>query len=272
MIDNINIIDYIDNLLYIITDSNHNVIYPENQKKIDEFYQVIQNKQLNDCIYDKDSNKLYKYYKKSLDNNKYKLEYLLDVTEIEKSLETKYQNDILTSVLTRYTILQKIDEQLVECINNNYSFSVVIADIDHFKDVNDLYGHLTGDEVLKRIGKILLENTNNENDLIGRYGGEEFLFFFKNINLDDTISKIIKIKSSLDKMNFIFQDKEINNITMSFGVYHINNIKNKNFTKTDMISELINGADIALYKSKQGGRNLTHIYSDEGFIKKVDYK
>ena len=276
MLECCEILNCIDELLYEIVDSNNNILSPKNSDDIKLFNEIISTYEPNNLIYYSENDKWYKYHVKQIkkDNQEYQLKYLLDVTEIKKA-EEKYQTDSLTSVLTRPTILEKLSQELAECDEKSYPFSIVIGDVDYFKDVNDSYGHIVGDKVLKNLGNILLEHTTNDSELVGRYGGEEFLFFFKNLDLKDTVNKITEIKNSLDKLVISHEDKKISNITMSFGVYHIDNLDKENIpkdTKQKLITELINGADMALYESKNSGRNQTHIYSDAGFIEKIDYK
>lgn len=275
MLECCDILKCIDELLYEIIDSNNNILYPKNNQEIKLFEEIISSYEPNSLIYYSENDKWYKYYVKTIKkaDNEYQLKYLIDITDAKRA-EEKYQIDSLTSVLTRPTILEKLSQELSECIENNTSFSIIIGDIDYFKNVNDSYGHIAGDKVLRNIGDILLEHTSSDLELVGRYGGEEFLFFLKNVNLEQTISKITQIKTSLDNLIVSYESKNIENITMSFGVYHINKFETiSNLTdKQKLITELINKADIALYESKKAGRNQTHVYSIEGSINKVDYK
>lgn len=275
MLEYYDILNCIDELLYEIIDSNHNILYPKDSNEIEYFENIVYDYEPNTIIYYPEKDKWYKYHIKPIEkgNQKYQIKYLLDITELKKE-EEKYQIDSLTSVLTRPTLLERLSEELEECNQKSYPFSMIIGDIDYFKDVNDSYGHIAGDLVLKNIGNILLEHISSNSELVGRYGGEEFLFFFKNISLKESINKIIEIKNSLDKLNVLHDNKNISNVTMSFGIYHINDLKNELpfENKTELITTLIKGADIALYKSKEAGRNQTHVYSNNGFIEKIEYK
>ena len=126
------------------------------------------------------------------------------------------------------------------------------------------------DKVLETIGKLLKTNIG-ENEYIGRYGGEEFLFFFKNISNEESIRKIEKIRNDIKNININYNGEIIENITMSFGVCQLTSLTDVN--KNDLIKlrgELISFADHALYKSKNDGRNTTHIFNKEnGMIKRV---
>lgn len=276
MLQYYDILSNVNGLLYEVLDKDNNIYYPKTKKEVVQIENIIANNPGNSTIYDEESKKWYQYCIKSLtkDNKEYTIKYLLDVTEF-KTAEENYKTDSLTKVLSRPTILEKIGEELFNCYQNNIPFSLVMCDIDFFKQVNDSYGHIAGDEVLRNLGGILLNNTQNDSEMVGRYGGEEFILFFRDINLKQTMDKITEIKNALDKLVIEYEDKSISNITMSFGIYHINNLKNEGLkinTKEELITQLIAGADMALYKSKDGGRNQTHVYSDAGFIEKCDYK
>lgn len=275
MLECCDILKCIDELLYEIIDSNNNILYPKNNKEIKIFEKIVSDYEPNSLIYYSENDKWYRYYIKTIKklDKEYQLRYLIDITDTKRA-EEKYQIDSLTCVLTRPTILEKLNQELSESIENNIPFSIIIGDIDYFKNVNDSYGHIAGDKVLKDIGSILLKHTSDNSELVGRYGGEEFLFFLKNVDLEETITKITEIKNSLDKLIVPYEEKSIENITMSFGIYHINNSKNINLVKDNqkLITELINKADMALYQSKKAGRNQAHIYSPEESIKKINYK
>jgi len=276
MLECCDIINQIDELLYEVIDSKNNILYPKTNEEIEQFENIVANYETDSIIYDQENNKWYKYYIKTINkgNELYQVKYLLDISQF-KEAEEKYKIDSLTKVLARSTILEKMSQQLLECYQNNMPFSIIMGDIDFFKKINDTYGHIAGDKVLKNIGIILLENTQADTELVGRYGGEEFLFFLKNVDLNQTMNKITNIKKALDNLIINYKDKYISNITMSFGIYHINNLKKERLsgnTKEEVTTEIISGADMALYKSKDGGRNQTHVYSDAGFIEKIEYK
>ncbi len=275
MIECCDILNCIDEILYEVIDEDNNILYPKNENDIKRFEKLIKTYSSGSLINEQNTDKWYKYHKKEInkDGHKYTLRYLIDITEHKKD-EEKYQIDSLTSVLSRPTILEKLLEEIKDCINNNISLSVIIGDIDFFKKINDTYGHVAGDLVLKRIGDIFLKHTGDDTQSVGRYGGEEFLFILKNVSFNDTVNKIKEIKSSLDELSITFKKDIIENITMSFGVYYVNNFDKEEadkFSKQKIISEIINLADMALYESKNTGRNKTHVYYENGIIEEVSY-
>ncbi len=153
-----------------------------------------------------------------------------------KKFKTKSQTDLLTGIYNRGTIEKKIKE-----IIKNEDGAIIFFDIDHFKNVNDTYGHEKGDEVLKMLAKLISENIR-ENDLFGRWGGEEFIIVLPKANYEIVLNKAEKLRSIVE--NYDFNGLKI---TSSFGVTH--------FNKGEDFDEVINRSDIALYQAKNNGRN-----------------
>ncbi len=143
--------------------------------------------------------------------------------------------------------------------------SLVLCDIDHFKNVNDTYGHIQGDLILSEVGKILSGSMRKHFDCAGRYGGEEFLLLFDEIDAHETCKVVERIRkkiathqfSKCDSAGKPVRDKSLS-ITMSFGIA----AKSDNAESCDG-SEWISRADRGLYKSKQDGRNRTTCWHKE---------
>lgn len=275
MIECYDILNCIDEIQYEVLDQDNNIIYPQNEDEIKAFEKLIKTYSSGSIINEHNSDKWYKYYKKEIKKNDkiYTVKYLIDITEY-KNDEKKYQIDSLTSVLSRPTILEKLMEEITDSIEHNIPISVIMADIDLFKKINDTYGHVAGDIVLKKIGAIFLEHTKDTPYSVGRYGGEEFLFILKGASLSDTINKIKEIKNSLENLSVIFKKDIISNITMSFGIYYVDNFDENEIAtlpEQKIISEIINLADMALYESKNTGRNKTHVYYENGIIEEISY-
>ena len=164
-------------------------------------------------------------------------------------LESKI--DLLETKLEYYRELALVDNltklynrrALIE--NKGYN-SVIFADIDHFKEINDKYGHDAGDKILVELGDFFRSNIR-ETDCAIRYGGDEFLILLKNCPVNEAFEKAKQLRENLSKFNQEFN----HNITMSFGVSNLSD-------KT--LEESIKEADSAMYESKDAGRDTITLY------------
>lgn len=178
-----------------------------------------------------------------------------DVTvlkELESTLDKltevtiKSHTDTLTGIYNRSKLNETLDAEIRRAERYGSSFSVAIMDVDHFKAINDNYGHLEGDEVLKGMAKILANKTR-KNDVVGRWGGEEFVMIFTDSSAEQTANRCDKIRHWIELHNF----GTVPRVTASFGV--------SEYVKGDTIESLIARADKALYNAKEGGRNRVEI-------------
>ncbi|WP_195987347.1 GGDEF domain-containing protein [Clostridium sp. D53t1_180928_C8] len=177
----------------------------------------------------------------------------IEVTSIDeiKSTFNKMNRLIITDELTQCYNRRYINERLPIdidlAINNNLDLSIAMIDIDLFKNINDEYGHLAGDFVLKEISKLIKNNIRIKNDWIARYGGEEFLVLFKNTDKEDAYILSKRIKSIVEGKIIKYNNVEIK-ITISVGVASLSK-------KVNTMNRLISIADKKLYKAKISGRN-----------------
>ena len=160
----------------------------------------------------------------------------------KKTIELLSQTDKLTQLSNRH----KMDECLISEFDRfkraKTPFSILLIDIDKFKEVNDNYGHQVGDIILIELSKILKENSRKI-DIVGRWGGEEFLIICTNTNKSGAIIYAEKIRKKVEEFNF----PHIQNKTISIGVSEI--------SENDTLSLLIKRADDNLYLAKKQGRN-----------------
>jgi len=187
----------------------------------------------------------------AIKNNKGEVESFISVGQditSKKELEELSSIDKLTGILNR----RKLDEFLEYevSVSKRYmtNLSLIIVDIDHFKSVNDTYGHQMGDKVLFEVTKIIT-NEIRESDIFGRFGGEEFLLICPETDQNQAFLLAEKLRKKIENYNF---DK-IGQKTVSLGI--------SQFKQEDTSVTLIKKADIALYESKNTGRNRTTIYS-----------
>lgn len=155
--------------------------------------------------------------------------------------------DGLTGVYRRNVLDEKIEDEIRRSKSFKTTFGFMIADIDHFKNLNDKYGHQFGDFVLKRIGDIL-KSSVYETDFIGRYGGEEFGIVLPRADFEGVLRKAESIRSAIEREVFQ-QGLESVRITVSIGIAHF---PRDGFGSKDIIGK----ADKALYYAKDSGRNM----------------
>ena len=170
--------------------------------------------------------------------------------EIEK-LNKLVITDELTECYNRRYINERFPLEIKESKRKNEKLTIVLMDIDNFKKINDKYGHQLGDYVLKEIGKIVKSNIRKEYDWVSRYGGEEFLIVFKNMDTENFIKSTEKIRKSIEEHKFIYNGVEMK-LTASFGVAELSD-------KIDEMDMLIAEADKKLYKAKELGKNIVII-------------
>ena len=165
--------------------------------------------------------------------------------------------DPLTGLYNKGYILNRLQSDIAHSIRYEEPISFILGDIDHFKGINDTYGHTTGDEVLKCVASVI-KNTIREVDIASRYGGEEFLIICPNTDKTGAAILAERIRENVEKLNFSYKKKKIH-ITISLGV---NSAKFKLPTKAlDVVGNLIESADSALYTAKSNGRNRVEIYN-----------
>lgn len=159
--------------------------------------------------------------------------------------------DNLTSALMRKHLELFIQEQIEKSYTYGTEFSIIMLDIDKFKEINDNYGHRMGDKVLSKLCKTVLNNIR-KSDVIGRYGGEEFIIVLPNIGVNDAEIIAERIRNKIIEEKLMGDKREV---TVSMGVANYP----KHATTYD---ELIEKSDQALYEAKNGGRNRTKVWNE----------
>ena len=169
--------------------------------------------------------------------------------EIEQTAIT----DSLTGLHTRRYALERLDEELTRAKSRRMDMAVLMIDIDHFKNCNDRYGHLVGDQILREVGDIIRSSTR-EIDIAGRYGGEEFCIVLPDTDLSGARYAAERIRSAAEERTITAYDATVH-ITVSVGIATYPADARKS-------SELIDKADWTLYKAKKQGRNRVCAFGD----------
>lgn len=166
-----------------------------------------------------------------------------DLKEKNEKLERLVKIDGLTGLLNHKNIIEHLEREITRVKRNKISpLSIIMLDIDRFKQINDTYGHQSGDEVLVQLSNFL-QNSLKEISFVGRYGGEEFLIILPESNLLNSCKIGERMREDIQKL-FFTEDKI--KLTISVGIAEF---------KKDNAHELIKKADSLLYKAKNNGRN-----------------
>ena len=164
-------------------------------------------------------------------------------------LYTLATKDQLTGVLNRRSFEELLGREVLRAIEHNLPLSVIMIDIDHFKQYNDTYGHLQGDVALKTVTRVVESNSRTE-DFVARYGGEEFIVVLPGIKIDKAVEIAEKMRKSVADTKITASSKDIpegfEKATISLGVASLGK---------EGIKDMLERADKALYEAKREGRN-----------------
>jgi len=155
--------------------------------------------------------------------------------------------DGLTQIFNKRYFLETLEREIGRAERYRRDLSLIIFDIDHFKKINDTYGHLAGDHVLKHLALVIKSRIRRE-DILSRYGGEEFTIILPEIDKENAAQFAEKIRKLIEKAVFRFEDTEIP-VTISIGVARYT-------PDVGDVSDFIKLADDKLYEAKTQGRNL----------------
>jgi len=182
-------------------------------------------------------------------------EYVKKIEKMMNELEHLSRTDYLTGLFNRMSFYDHVNYELKRFKRNQKPFAIVLADIDHFKSINDTYGHDCGDYILKTIAAIS-KQTMREQDVITRWGGEEFLLMLPETELKGALVVLERLKKNISGFNFVYGIKEQKiQVTLTYGVYFYDGSKT--------IEEVIRLADRALYKGKAKGKNCIVLHEED---------
>jgi diguanylate cyclase (GGDEF)-like protein len=167
------------------------------------------------------------------------------IQEMSQKFERQAMRDPLSGLLNRRGMREKLHQEFDRSRRYNNNLTVMMCDIDHFKTVNDQYGHEKGDEIIKSLGTIF-KSVLRKHDSLARWGGEEYLFLLPETNGIQAMQLAEKLRNKIEKAQYKQDDKNFS-VTISIGLHQID--------KTDTINQAITKADSNLYKAKEQGRN-----------------
>jgi len=169
---------------------------------------------------------------------------------LEEDLDKRARLDPLTGALNRRALLDELNREIARSKRRSLTFSLIMADIDHFKTINERHGYLAGDSVLMAF-KTLVEGNLRINDLLSRYGEEEFMILLPDTEKKNAVETAERIRKVLESYYHPFNGQEIR-FTASFGVTSFDmEARNK--------EELLENTEIALYEAKSKGRNRVEV-------------
>jgi diguanylate cyclase (GGDEF)-like protein/PAS domain S-box-containing protein len=167
---------------------------------------------------------------------------ITDTINMEKKLQYIAETDRLTQIYNRTKFDEELKKQIAWAGLTSQKFGLIMLDLDHFKEVNDNHGHDIGDMVLKNTVE-LLHNRIRKSDILARWGGEEFMVIAPQVETDDLLTMVESLRKAIEEI----EHSQVGRITASFGATLL--------TPTDNIQSLLKRVDMALYRSKNNGRN-----------------
>lgn len=175
-----------------------------------------------------------------------------------KALKAESITDKLTLLPNRKGAADYLKSEVLPSLKNNQEVSVVMCDIDHFKHVNDTFGHDAGDKVLQHVSKIISENTR-DSDSVFRWGGEEMVIIMNGADTETAYSRADQIREKIQNSPCDIGDGKTISVTMSMGVQQLNLSEMPNLNESNIFSQFENtalkAADEKLYVAKESGRN-----------------
>ena len=183
------------------------------------------------------------------------------IKQLEKEIDILNEQSIIDHITTLYNIryfYKVIEEEAERAKRYKYTISLIFMDLDHFKNVNDIYGHDCGNLVLHEIGRLLTSSSDNilrRSDISFRYGGEEFIIICPNTNKDEAFTVGERIRKTIEKKVFNYEKQDIK-ITVSIGISEYRH------NSKISIFQSVKESDMAMYEAKHQGRNKVIIYDD----------
>ncbi len=236
-----------------IRNYDHNLIEKENKivEKSQDINQEPVKDLLNQIVHElKDIRKQNETFREKIEVQIRKINQLED--ELER-VKAEAKQDSLTKLLNKKSFEKILQEYINIYKKYKKIFSLILLDLDNFKQINDTYGHVIGDEVLKHVANVLKQYLRDK-DIIARVGGEEFAILLPDVDITIAFKIADRLRNILENRIIVIDRKPIK-ITASFGIIEINE-------KINSYKDILQLVDIALYKAKKSGKNRVIIYQD----------
>ncbi len=185
---------------------------------------------------------------------------VMDLKDAKKDLEYQATHDPLTGLYNRRFIMDQLHRELSQAIRYGFECSLVLMDLDHFKRVNDTYGHVVGDVVLKQVAHDLKRSVRTA-DVVGRWGGEEFIVLLPHTSVADAQLAVQKWLKHVQSTPVGLANGELLDISFSAGVTSL--VVQKGQTVDQHIETLLEKVDLHLYQAKDCGRACVVGHTDE---------
>ena len=171
-----------------------------------------------------------------------------ELQEVKEQLTIEATTDMLSGLYNRRFFFEASQKCYYNAMRYKQELAILMLDIDKFKNVNDSYGHVFGDKVIRIISNIL-KHASRESDIVARYGGEEFIILLPQTNLESALNSAQRIRLEIQNKEILLNTDKVIKITASIGVTHID------YKDDTSIEESITRCDKALYQAKESGRN-----------------
>ena len=178
---------------------------------------------------------------------------ITELKRLQSQLEQQAYFDELTQVYNRRAFFQQCEQKLKRVPETQEPLSIILLDIDYFKSVNDTYGHLMGDQILKHVAQVC-QRVLGKDVLFARFGGEEFVLALDGFSAQEGKELADQIRREIESQPLAADDLVIS-VTASFGVAQATK------EQEETLTQLLNRADKALYEAKENGRNCVYVYS-----------
>lgn len=254
-----------NNIIFIVKDEMGNIIYTNNDSFL-ELYKKTNLEEMTSVFHDRKNDLWYEVDVMHLEDQgkNYRVEVFKNITKLKQRIR-ELETDETTRLIIKKVTFEEVNKYLKYAVNKNEEFAMMIGDVDFFKQINDTYGHLFGDEVLRKISETLFQGVRHGNDrpadIVGRIGGEEILILLKNISSENAYKCAERCRERVSNVSFVHEESKPFSVTMSFGLYHVGIKDLENIDEIDDFRSLIlRRCDKALYNSKNNGRNKVSQY------------